>query len=261
MTCHLQDYRMKIGTFQNRSPFLNRNLRKFGYPQKTNVRLKITSFILVLMVLFHCSMVSSCPYVLNTMNRNPAMQQADIPGNTTALSWAWQGIYPHPGSGTLAWMAKKDRNRVAHTTNGNRGQRGKGVTCLYWNKGPSLLANKMIDIESIIDDHKPHIFGLGEANHRHDHDIQAVQIPGYNLHIDSSINNTDLGLARVVVYTHNSLRVKRREDLEDDVVAAVWLECGLPNHRSFLVCMGYRQWRLVGQPDNSLASIPSQLAC
>ena len=35
---------------------------------------------------------------------------------------------------------------------------------MYWNKGPSALHNKMLEIETIIDKHKPHILGLGEAN-------------------------------------------------------------------------------------------------
>ena len=114
----------------------------------------------------------------------------------------------------------------------------------------------MLDIETIVQTHKPHILGLGEANFRHDHDIEDVQLQGYTLHLDSSVENPNLGMARVAVYTHNILRVKRREDLEDDTVAAVWLECGLPNQRSFLVCVGYRQWRLLGQSDNTSASVP-----
>ena len=118
----------------------------------------------------------------------------------------------------------------------------------------------MLDVETIVQTHKPHILGLGEANFRHDHDVEDVQLQGYTLHLDSSVDNPNLGMARVAVYTHNILRVKRREDLEDDTVAAVWLECGLPNQKSFLVCAGYRQWRLLGQPDNTSASVPEQLA-
>ena len=222
-------------------PLIKRNGRKIRHPSQTNTINRMTTFILTLMILFHWSLVLSSPYLLSPINRKSALHQTDKPDDltrsSTTLPWVWQGIYTHPGLGKLAWMTRRDRNRAAHITHGNRGQRGKGVTCLYWNKGPSSLSNKMIDIETIIDTHKPHILGLGEANHRLGHDIEAVQLPGYNLYIDSSINNPALGLARVVVYTHHSLRVKRREDLEDDIVAAVWLECGLPKQRSFLVCM------------------------
>ena len=81
------------------------------------------------------------------------------------------------------------------------------------------------------------------------------------MHLDSGMEYDDVGrTARVAVYTHELIRVKRREDLEDTRVAAVWLECGLPNQRGVLICMGYRQWRLLGQGDNASASVPAQLS-
>ena len=156
------------------------------------------------------------------------------------------------------WVYSLNWNKIAHITYGNRGQRGKGITCVYWNKGPSFLCNRMVDIEYMVKEHKPHIIGLGELNFKNDHDLGAVQVPGYTLHLDSCIDNPSLGMARVGVYTHESLRVKRRTDLEDDTVAAVWLECGLPNQQGILVCVGYRQWRLVGQNDNTSASVQEQ---
>ena len=148
----------------------------------------------------------------------------------------------------FTWTTKAKINQMAHSINGNRGQRGKGITCAYWNKGPSLLINKQSDIKSIIDRHKPHILGLGEANFKYGHSIEDATIQGYKLHLDSGLDSSEVGrTARVAVYTHDLLRVKRRHDLEDDKVAAVWLECGLPHQKGVLVCMGYRQWRLVGQ--------------
>ena len=135
------------------------------------------------------------------------------------------------------------------------------MVCAYWNKGPSFLTRNQLDIETIISTHKPHILGLGEANIRYDHDIAEVQQAGYTLHIDSSINNPSLGMARVAVYTSNILRVKRRVDLEDDTVAAVWLECGLPNQKGLNICSGYRQWGLLGQQNNTNSrTVEEQLA-
>ena len=43
------------------------------------------------------------------------------------------------------WETHAKQNKMAHITHGNIGQRGKGVTCVYWNKGPSFLTNKMND--------------------------------------------------------------------------------------------------------------------
>ena len=132
------------------------------------------------------------------------------------------------------------------------------ITCLYWNKGPSLLTNKHQDLETIIADHHPYILGLGEANYSQAQDLEAVQFPGYNLHLESGLGHQ--GMARVAVYTHNTLRVKRRSDLEDPDTAAIWMECGLPGQKGILICVGYRQWRLLGQGDNNSATVAEQLA-
>ena len=46
--------------------------------------------------------------------------------------------------------------------NGNG--REKGIKILHWNKGPSYLQNKVTQLETIIESHRPHILGLSEAN-------------------------------------------------------------------------------------------------
>ena len=99
--------------------------------------------------------------------------------------------------------------------NGNRGQRGNGINCIYWNKVSSFLKNKCHEIKNLINVHKPHILGLGEANFKDGHRVEDVSIEGYNIHIDSAVHSSELGnLARVVVFTHELLRVHRRHDLE-----------------------------------------------
>ena len=159
----------------------------------------------------------------------------------------------------MLWLTKENINRLAHIKNGNRGQRGRGMNCVYWNKGNSLLKNKMQDIKVIVRDHHPHIFGLGEANLKREHDLDDIKIDGYNVHIDNAIDCPELAnTARVVVYTHNLLRVKRRPDLELRNVSAVWLECGLPYQKSSLLCMAYTQWRLLDQTDDRSGTVNEQ---
>ena len=69
------------------------------------------------------------------------------------------------------------------------------------------------------------------------------------MHVAKSINNPDLGIARVVVYTHSSLVVKRREDLEDESLSAVWLEVGMPRQRKILVATMYIFTKLTRHPE------------
>ena len=89
------------------------------------------------------------------------------------------------------------------------------------------------------------VFGLGEANLTADQDINDVQIPDYNLHVTSSIKNPNIRMARVVVYTHNKLVVRRREDLEDSETQVIFLEGGLAHQKKTVWMMAYRQWKLV----------------
>ena len=71
---------------------------------------------------------------------------------------------------------------------------------------------------------------------------------------------SSLGVTRCAVYTHNSLSVKRRYDLEDKGIATVWLQLGLPGQKGILLMCGYRQWRLPGQLDGGSDSgtVPAQ---
>ena len=98
----------------------------------------------------------------------------------------------------------------------------------------------MQDIQTLVEQHKPMIFGLGEANITADQDIKDVQLHDYNLHLASSIKNPSIRIARVAVYTHKRLVVRRREDLEDQETQAIFLECGLANQKKTVWLIGYR---------------------
>ena len=54
------------------------------------------------------------------------------------------------------------------------------------------------------------------------------------LHLASSLSSQDPSAARVTVYTHKSITVKRRLDLEDDNLQLVSLEAGLPGKKKSL---------------------------
>ena len=139
----------------------------------------------------------------------------------------------------------EDKNFIARYTYGNKRQHG--IKLLHWNKGSSHLENKKDEIETLIDKYKPHILGLSEANLHSHHDLNNVQYPDYTLHTCPTINNPQLKVSRVVVYTHSSLVVKLRPDLMNNSISAIWLEVGLPRKSKILVCNVYREWQYLGQ--------------
>ena len=158
---------------------------------------------------------------------------------------------------TVSWITAKKRNSITRMTHGNRKE--KGIKIIHWNKGPSYLENKYNEIETIIDGHRPHVLGLSEANLREDHDQANVQFRDYQLHTALPLHNHNSKVSRIVVYTHNSLVVKRRLDLEDDNISSIWLEIGLPRKRKILMCHAYREWKHLYQVDSSSGSIQAQL--
>ena len=81
----------------------------------------------------------------------------------------------------------------------------------------------------------------------------------YNLFFSSTLNNPNLAVSRACVYVHKDLKVKVRDDLMNDKFSSVWLELGKPRQKKLLVCIVYREWQYVNQPDESSRSVASQL--
>ena len=93
------------------------------------------------------------------------------------------------------------------------------------------------DIKESINIPKPLVLRLGEAQFKQCHDLSEVQQPGYTLHVDCC--QASVGVSRCAVYTHDSLVVKRRHDLEAAGIARVWLQSGVLNQKEVLLMCGY----------------------
>ena len=125
--------------------------------------------------------------------------------------------------------------------------------------GPSSLRNKQHEVETLIEGHTPHVLGLSEANFKAEHNLGEVQHSDYNFHTCPTLENSDLAISRVVVYTHQSLVVKRRHDLEDSAISEIWLELGLPQKKKIIVCNAYREWQHIGQLNSETGTVAAQL--
>ena len=149
-------------------------------------------------------------------------------------------------------------NFYARYTYGNRSSRG--IKLSHWNGGSAFLENKMTEIENVIGNHHPHLFGISEANLHKSHNLDNCKIDDYELITCKTINNSNLQMSRVVVYKHSSLVAKVREDLMSDKFSSIWMEVGLPKTKKILVCNIYRDWQYLKQSDNASLDISEQLA-
>ena len=108
-------------------------------------------------------------------------------------------------------MSSKDRNKVAKTTNGNRANRG--IKLAHWNAGSAHLRNKMNELEHVVASLHPHVLGISEANFKKNHELEDVQLDGYDLILSKTIENEDLQISKIACYKHNSMVGTVREDL------------------------------------------------
>ena len=85
-------------------------------------------------------------------------------------------------------------------------KQNNGLKIMHWNAGGKYLLNKINNIESLINGHRPEIWGICEANFLKNHDIQDVQIENYQLYFSDTLNNDDIAASRIVVYVHNDMQ-------------------------------------------------------
>ena len=91
--------------------------------------------------------------------------------------------------------------------------------------------------------------------------MNDVQLPEYSLIKCPTILNPRFGYSRVVVYIHQSMVFKLRNDLMSDEYSSIWLQMGLPGKKQILVCHTYREWQELCQDGRGVSSnsVPDQL--
>ena len=92
---------------------------------------------------------------------------------------------------------------------------------------------------STINDSKPDIFSISEANMRFDNQIKILD---YN--IEQSRLHPLSTHTRSIKIINNKIAYVRRYDLEDPLIFSIWIELNLAKNNKLLVCSHYRQWML-----------------
>ena len=252
MGVSLQIFRVRIGLFNPTVRFKTAKEQTGAEYFKIYWDWKTYLFLVLLVIL-----TFGCLYPVVQVDSSPCRPRTRLPCTSSCDQYTVQLSLSL--TSPSSWLTPREWNKKCRAKFGNRSHNGRGIKFLMWNKGSSLLQNKHQEIETLIETYRPHIFGLCEANLKHGVDISLVQHQDYQLHVPRSIDNLAVGTARVVVYTHSSLVVKRRQDLENNTLPVVWLEIGLPRQKKLLVATMYREWQLLHQADQTSKSIPAQL--
>ena len=179
--------------------------------------------------------------------------------NSTTLNQTSQLQISHWNYETLSTRSSEiiNHNFVAKLTYGNR--RSNGIKICQWNAGGGYLSTKQPELHNIVAGYKSQVLGITESGFKKSHDKEDFAIQDYNLYFANTLDNPNLAISRACVYVHKDLKVKVRNDLMSDSFSSVWLELGKPRQKKILVCVLYREWQHVNQPDDSSRSITSQL--
>ena len=121
---------------------------------------------------------------------------------------------------------------------------------MNWNKGSAFLLNRLGELQSIIQQYSPHILVVTELQLFKEDSISQVQIPGYSLEHDNLFNL--FGVSRVGMYISDTIGYRRRNDLEDDQTASLWITTRIKGSKPININGFYRQWQLPRHKSNEL---------
>ena len=173
MAISLDSYRSRIGLIENR--IIRIRSRKNVASKNSSIFYPRPSLVLLAIFIANSSgMLSSCKAdTLHPPQDSPQQQAQVYPCNQLFYSTLIK--YNSPTKP----QAPVNHNSLSRYKYGNRGKKKNGITIMHWNKGSSILANKLDDIETIVEEYTPHLLGLLEANLRKGDDLQEVQLENY----------------------------------------------------------------------------------
>ena len=113
------------------------------------------------------------------------------------------------------YCKSKSNNKNTHIIHGKFSINGS-YKLLHINKGNSNFHNKINDIYSIIDIHKPDILSIQEANY----DLKnLISIRGYNIEYKKLCSNDNK--ARTIMLVKDNINYKHMYEYEDDYISSI----------------------------------------
>ena len=233
MGVSLQCYRISIGYFQPKQ------CKSILYrPSSTNpTPLSTLQYLLAV-----CLIINTASASLKISSSSPGYHSCIVGSESTQQS-EWQC--------GLRGLAAGLTNKTCHTISGNRKQQGLVISS--WNCGRAIF-NKVTDIKLFIEEHKPHLYAISEADlHSPDsvptrrstlttEEIQErLQVEGYTIILPDTWEA--FNHARIIVYASNEIKVIKRENpvlIKD--LPSITLEVGRGRERKSLVNFYYREW-------------------
>ena len=116
-------------------------------------------------------------------------------------------------------ISRKRRNKLIKQKNGN----GKNSLVIsHWNLGSKKWSNKQNQIQALVDQCKPDLLFISEANLDEMTPLHESLISGYNITKPKTITRN--GTSRLILLSIENLDFELREDLMDDIFSSIWIK-------------------------------------
>ena len=150
------------------------------------------------------------------------------------------------------FISSKSRNKKIKSKNGNGTEKVKTLKVVNWNLGPRLWVNKVDDLNHMIQDYKPDIAIISEANIHSTDDCHRVNINNYDL--VNTIDFSEHGFGRLVVLTKTGLRYQVLENKMEKDISTIWLKICRHGKKPLYIVAVYREHRLLHRQGPNLSA-------
>ena len=142
------------------------------------------------------------------------------------------------------WIKSAKRlNKEAHIVNGNGDSK---IKLVCWNLGSRRWKRKTDDIIHMLDDLKPDLAVITEANLQYETEAHERNIPGYSLTTTKDYENG--GMSQLVVLVRMGLNIRVLETMKEDDISTIWMEIPRKGLRPVTIGALYREHHLLGYP-------------
>ena len=187
MDVDISTYRARIGRFLPKKYLYNLNVQtKPTKPAKVSKPYYLSTCLYLVLFISMISSLESSKYRKNSFSENVPTPCSALTGSEFERHYYGWNVYgnvknnylyiegfgkpekikkyefsPFGWHNPLKVILLSNPNFYAKYTYGNR---NRGIKLVHWNAGSAHLENKMLELEKVVEDFHPHVFGISEGN-------------------------------------------------------------------------------------------------
>ena len=132
----------------------------------------------------------------------------------------------------------------------------KSLKILHWNLGARKWCNKLIEIENLLNEHKPDLCYISEANLWEGLEPHDRELPGHHLVYSNTMDT--LKHARLMLIVKDGVDTLKLNQFMDEDTAVIWVKIGSGRTNCVRVGGIYRQHQILGQNDRDSTRLEIQ---